>query len=248
MSSPPPISPAPGSFIPRKEFIKNARKTKSSFSLLALSGPNCVRLYSFTARANQVVRRVLEQYAPILAVREDSEHNLCEFSLDKKPWANPKSVPSEKLLVDILAGIYYSGYTFSSTLDYGREADDRLIIVFSKPEPIAPPISRTATPQSPPRLIARDESSSSTLAEKPPDRRVPFGISFSSATTMRVISPPLHLTPAILQACRGAWPRGVVSERTVYENSYEFKLKGYGREFWNQVFCSIYVLTNRRSI
>jgi hypothetical protein len=48
---------------------------------------------------------------------------------------------------------------------------------------------------------------------------------------MRVISPPLHLTPAILQACRGAWPRGVISEKTVYGNSYEFKLKGYGCKF-----------------
>src|SRR6266508_2022375 len=102
MSSPPAISPAPTSFIPRKEFLKNTRPTRSSFSLLAISGPNCVRLYSFTAQAIQIIRRVLEQHAPILAVREDSEHNLCEFSLDKKPWANPKSVPSEKLLVDIL--------------------------------------------------------------------------------------------------------------------------------------------------
>ncbi|KAJ2918986.1 hypothetical protein MD484_g1380, partial [Candolleomyces efflorescens] len=44
---------------------------------------------------------------------------------------------------------------------------------------------------------------------------------------MRVISPPLHLTPAILQAVRGSWPRGVVSEKKVGENCFEFKLKGY---------------------
>jgi hypothetical protein len=30
-----------------------------------------------------------------------------------------------------------------------------------------------------------------------------------------------------LQAVRGSWPRGVVSERKIGDASYEFKLKGY---------------------
>ncbi|KAL4243587.1 hypothetical protein ABKN59_001145 [Abortiporus biennis] len=57
--------------------------------------------------------------------------------------------------------------------------------------------------------------------------RAPFAISFSSTTIMRVIGPPLHSTPAVLQAVRGAWPRGVVSEKKVGDATYEFKLKGY---------------------
>jgi hypothetical protein len=44
---------------------------------------------------------------------------------------------------------------------------------------------------------------------------------------LRVIAPPLHSTPAILQAVRGSWPRGVVSEKKVGDNCFEFKLKGY---------------------
>jgi len=216
MSSPPTIPPP---FVPRREFLQGPKHIKNSFSLLAISGPNCVRLYSFATDAVQTLRRVLEQYAPILTAREDLPNSLSEFSLDKKPWANPKSVPSEKLLVDILVAVYQCGYTYLSTLDYGREADDRLVMAFSKPEPMAPPFPSNAT---------RNESSSSTSSEKPLERLVPFAISFSSMTVMRVISPPLHLTPAILQACRGAWPRGVVSEKRVYQNSYEFKLKGYG--------------------
>ncbi len=222
MSSPPTTPPAASPFIPRKEFLQGPKHIKNSFSLLAISGPNCVRLYSFTADAVQTLRRVLEHYAPILTAREDPQNSLSEFSLDKKPWANPKSVPSEKLLVDILVAVYQCGYTYLSTVDYGREADDRLVMAFSKPEPITPPSSSNATG------VSRNGSSSSTLSEKPLERLVPFAISFSSMTVMRVISPPLHLTPAILQACRGAWPRGVVSEKRVYQNSYEFKLKGYG--------------------
>lgn len=44
---------------------------------------------------------------------------------------------------------------------------------------------------------------------------------------MRVISPPRDYTPAILQAVRGSWPRGVVSEKKVGDSAYEFKLRGY---------------------
>ncbi|KAF9535858.1 hypothetical protein CPB83DRAFT_865982 [Crepidotus variabilis] len=230
MSSSSPISPPTSSFTPRKEFLRDQQGVRNSFALLAISGPNCVRLYSFTPQTVQILRRVLEQYAPITSIREDAVQNLCEFALDKKPWANPKSVPSEKLLVDIIAAIYQSGYTFLSSIDYGREADDRLALAFSRPDAAAHPPSRSASPLPVSSLHARNDSSHSTLSGggRPPARRVPFAISFSSVTMMRVIAPPLHLTPAILQACRGSWPRGVVSEKKVYQNSYEFKLKGYG--------------------
>lgn len=226
MSSPPNNSGAP--FTPRKEFLRDQLVTRSAFALLAISGANCVRVYSFTPQTVQVLRRVLEQYAPILSLREDAAQNLCEFALDRKPWGNPKSVPTEKLLVDIIAAIYQCGYTYLSTIDYGREADDRLAMAFSKPDFSIPPASRSATPLPPPSMSPRIDGSRSSLGERPKPKRVPFAISFSSVTVMRVIAPPLHLTPAILQAVRGSWPRGVVSEKGVGGNSYEFKLKGYG--------------------
>lgn len=68
-------------------------------------------------------------------------------------------------------------------------------------------------------------ASSSTLSYNAP--RAPFALSFLSATLLRVIAPPLHSTPAILQAVRGSWPRGVVSEKKVGDAAFEFKLKGY---------------------
>ncbi|KAH6902816.1 hypothetical protein BKA70DRAFT_1434434 [Coprinopsis sp. MPI-PUGE-AT-0042] len=126
--------------------------------------------------------------------------------MDGKPWANAKSVTTEKLLLDIFAIIYHAGYSFLSNVDYGRDHDDRLAMAFSRPS------------------ASEEASPSSTGSLK---KRVPFALSFASTTLLRVISPPLHLTPAILQAVRGAWPRGVVSEKKVGDNCYEFKLKGY---------------------
>lgn len=61
----------------------------------------------------------------------------------------------------------------------------------------------------------------------PAPRHVPFALSFPDKYTLRVIHPPLHSTPAILQALRSAWPRGIASENKLQNNSYEFKLKGY---------------------
>lgn len=57
--------------------------------------------------------------------------------------------------------------------------------------------------------------------------RVPFAVSFPDKSSLRVINPPLHSTPAILQALRSAWPRGTSSENKIDTSSYEFKLKGY---------------------
>lgn len=222
MSSPSPGPSTEAPFTPRKEFIKESPNQPNSFALLALSGPNCIRLYSFVHFAVASIRRLLEQSSLIISSREDAVQNLYEFTLDGKPWANPKSVPTEKLLVDIIAVIYQCGYTYLSLIDYGREADDRLAMTFSKPV-LA---SRSPTPL-PSSSSPKVDDSTSSSGEKCLAKRVPFAISFSSVTVMRVISPPLHLTPAILQAVRASWPRGVVAEKKVADNSYEFKLKGY---------------------
>ncbi|KAF9042122.1 hypothetical protein BJ165DRAFT_1415930 [Panaeolus papilionaceus] len=56
-------------------------------------------------------------------------------------------------------------------------------------------------------------SSSSSLVDKPKPKRIPFALSFGSTTLMRSV--------------RNSWPRGVVSEKKVGENTFEFKLKGY---------------------
>ena len=210
-------------FVPRKEFIRDQPTNPNYFALLALSSSNSIRLYSFAPAAIHAFRHLFEERGIILAFREDTEHNFFEFSLEGKPWAYPKAVTTEKLLLDILAVICKCGYSYLSTIDYGREHDDRLAMAFSKPM-----LSPLASARSPPTSSSPfPEASTSHIYERSKDRRVPFALSFTSATLLRVISPPLHLTPAILQAVRGSWPRGVVSEKSVGDNSFEFKLKGY---------------------
>jgi hypothetical protein len=198
------------SFTPRKEFLRIPIPTPDSFALLALSSANCIRLYSFPASVVDALRHLF-QVSIILSSKEDLLQGLHEFTLDGKPWANPKAVSTEKLLLDILSIIYRCGYNYLSSIDYGRESDDRLAMVFSTPG--IPPNPQTAN--------------SPALNDNQRVQRVPFALSFLSATLMRVIAPPLHLTPAILQAVRASCPRGVVSEKKVGDNSFEFKLKGY---------------------
>lgn len=222
------------SFTPRKEFLRIPLAPPDSFALLALSSANCIRLYSFPASVVDALRQLFEQ-SIILSFSEDLPQGLYEFALDGKPWANPKAVSTEKLLLDILAIIYQCGYNYRSNIDYGRESDDRLAMVFSKPG--VAPNSQSANPLSP-----IPANSTSSLNARQRVQRVPFAISFASATLMRVIAPPLHLTPAILQAVRASWPRGVVSEKKVGDNSFEFKLKGYKCLFLStpQLLSSIY--------
>ncbi|KAI0936244.1 hypothetical protein AcV5_004433 [Taiwanofungus camphoratus] len=199
------------SFIPRKEFIRDPRVI-SSFSLLALSGNNLVRLYSFPGAVISALRRLFDHQNLIISVREHAPKHFFEFTLDGRPWANPKSIDAEKLIVGILTVVLQCGYSFLSSIDYGREPDDRLAIAFSKP-------------QSVPSSAAPLTSSSAVTLPQP--IRTPFAISFASPSVLRVVDPPLHSTPAILQAVRGAWPRGVVSEKKVGDVTYQFKLKGY---------------------
>ena len=210
------------SFTPRKEFLRIPLAAPDSFALLALSSANSIRLYSFPASVVDALRQLFQQ-SILLSSREDLPQGLYEFTLDGKPWANPKAVSTEKLLLDILAVIYQCGYSYLSNIDYGRESDDRLAMVFSKPGVGPLPNSQTANPPSP----SIPANSTSSLNDKQRVQRVPFALSFASATLVRVIAPPLHLTPAILQAVRASWPRGVVSEKKVGDNSFEFKLKGY---------------------
>ncbi|TFK28982.1 hypothetical protein FA15DRAFT_455881 [Coprinopsis marcescibilis] len=212
-------SPPDSGFTPRKEFLKDD-SPRNSFALLAISSSNFIRLYSFTPTVVASFERLFEAQGIAVAAREDQPHNLYEFSLDGKPWANSKSVHTEKLLIDIFTIIYQAGYTFLSCIDYGREHDDRLAMAFSKPA-ATPAASRTGTP------LPTGGGSPSLAADGKTQRRLPFALSFASTTVMRVIAPPLHLTPAILQAVRNSWPRGVVSEKKVGDNCYEFQLKGY---------------------
>ncbi|KAG1755111.1 uncharacterized protein EDB91DRAFT_1042313 [Suillus paluster] len=208
-------------FIPRKEFIRDQRAT-SLFSLLAISGSSCVRLYSFPPDVIAALRRLLDHFYLNAGFREDTLQNLCEFTISQKPWNAPKSPRTERILLDIFAVIYRFGYTILSTVDYGRERDDRLAISFSRlliPAPASPGLPFAPAP-------AGSGSNLSHQTGLHIERRMPFAISFVSQTIMRVINPPLNATPAILQAVRGSWPRGVLSEKKT-DNAYEFKLKGY---------------------
>lgn len=221
-------SSSDSAFTPRKEFIREQKAAPNAFALLAIAGNNFIRLYSFPPPVTTAFRRLFEKYAILAASREHASQNLYEFTLEGKPWASPKSVITEKLLIEILAIIYHCGFTYLSTLDYGRESDDRLAMAFSRPSP-----SPTASPIGTPLPTSPIRDSSASLGPDKYKRRIPFALSFISSTVMRVIAPPLHLTPAILQAVRASWPRGVVSEKKVGDNSFEFKLKGYKCEFFH---------------
>lgn len=200
-------------FVPRKEFIRDQRVV-SSFSLLALSGPNLVRLYSFPLPVISALRRLFDHQNLTVRVREHSPKNFFEFSLNGRPWASPKTIESEKLIVGIMSSVLQCGYSFLSTIEYGREPDDRLAIAFSK---------RVAMNV----LSSSGQSANGSAVTLLQPVRTPFAISFVSPSVLHVIGPPLHSTPAILQAVRGSWPRGVVSEKKLGDAIYQFKLKGY---------------------
>ncbi|KAH8835328.1 hypothetical protein DL96DRAFT_1573776 [Flagelloscypha sp. PMI_526] len=202
-------------FVPRREFHRKD-SVRHDFALLALSSNNQIRLYSFPLPVISNLRRLLLDRVGITSFREDTVQNFSEFTMEGKPWGSPKAIATESLLLSILSVIYACNYTFLSLLDYGRESDDRLAMAFATPTPAS--------------------LSGSTLSLVPP-KRTPFALSFPSATMLRVINPPLDSTPAILQAVRGAWPRGVISEKKVGDACFEFKLKGY-RWFQEDTFAT----------
>lgn len=227
----PPSSPSRPEFTPRREFIREQRSPPNSFSIVAIASSSFIRLYSFPPLVAATLHNLFDDHKIYLATRQGN--NFCEFTLDGKPWSNAKSVATEKLLIDIFSALYQLGYTYLSSLDYGRDVDDLLLMAFSVSSSSSA-ASREGTPVPSSHL---PDSSSSCSPDKHRHHRVPFGLSFVSSTCMRVISPPLHLTPAILQAVRGAWSRGVVSEKKVGDNSFEFRLKGYKCEMSNDSSC-----------
>ncbi|TBU64978.1 hypothetical protein BD310DRAFT_296010 [Dichomitus squalens] len=202
-------------FYPRKEFLRDHPRVVSAFALLTLAGTGFVRLYSFPDSVINGLRRLFDHQNLILSVRENAASHFFEFSLDTKPWANVKNLASEKLIVAILAVVFQYGYSFLSTIEYAREHDDRIAIAFSRPS--------TAPVNSSIPVVPNPNASCSTLPQAGP---LLFAISFPSTSLLRVIEPPLPLTPAILQAVRSAWPRGISYEKKLGD-SYEFKLKGY---------------------
>ncbi|KAI0778098.1 hypothetical protein BD413DRAFT_464999 [Trametes elegans] len=215
----PPVPPSPtiqtntpALFYPRKEFIRDQRIV-SSFALLTFAGQGFVRLYSFPDSVVNGLRRFFDSHNLTLRCRENPTTHFFEFSLDHKPWANVKNIVSERLVVGIFSVVLQYGFSFLSTIEYGREQDDRIAIAFSRPT-TAPAAS--AIPIMP-------NQSTSTLPHSAP---MLFAISFPSPRVLRVIDPPLPLTPAILQAVRNAWPRGIEDEKKIGD-AYEFRLKGY---------------------
>lgn len=143
------------------------------------------------------------------------------------------------MVVNVLAVILQHGYTLVSPLDYGRESDDRLALAFSIRLAQMPRSSGSLsnhTSSASPFHRSSPQSSGPISPSQTSFYVVPFAVSFSSSTTMRVISPPRDTTPAILQAVRGSWPRGVLSEKKVGDSAYEFKLRGY-RWFQEDTFA-----------
>ena len=217
-------------FTPRKEFLRQTSHPLNSFALLSFSSSSLIRLYSFPPSVVTTLRRVLQHRKAVSAYREDALNGYCEFTLVGKPWSNAKSVRSERLVVNVLAVILQHGYTLVSPLDYGRESDDRLALAFSIRLAQMPRSSGSLsnhTSSASPFHRSSPQSSGPISPSQTSFYVVPFAVSFSSSTTMRVISPPRDTTPAILQAVRGSWPRGVLSEKKVGDSAYEFKLRGY---------------------
>ncbi|KAM5535383.1 hypothetical protein V8D89_010905 [Ganoderma adspersum] len=212
---PPHLANSQPLFYPRKEFLPHEPRVPSSFSLLTLAGHGFVRLYGFPPSVINALRRLFDNLFLTLDVRENVTNHFFEFSLDKKPWSNIKSLASERLIVAIFSVIFQHGFSFLSTIEYAREHDDRVAIAFSRPS--------TAPLNSSLPIVPNPNASASTLPHPGP---MLFAISFPSNSQLRVIDPPLPLTPGILQAVRSAWPRGVASEKRMGD-SYEFKLNGY---------------------
>ncbi|KIJ45136.1 hypothetical protein M422DRAFT_67289 [Sphaerobolus stellatus SS14] len=191
-------SPTGSSFVPRREFALQPVHQPSSFALLAFSSNNVIRLSNFPPVVVGDLRTRLGNIVGLHSFRENAEQTLCELVLTGKPWSNNKSLSTEVLIVQVFSIVLLHGYAILSQLHYGKEHNDRLTFAFTK-------------------LDMQDTRQ--TL--------IPFALSFTSSTSLRVVCSPLHATPAILQSVRGAWPRGVLSEKKIGEHCYEFKLKGY---------------------
>lgn len=194
--------------MPRPEFVKQ-ESLPTSFALLSIAGNSAIQLAHFDLKVPVALRQIFE---PLHSHREIPDQSLFELTFHGKPWSNPKSAGSESIFITILSVILSHGYHLITPIDYGREEDGKLAIVFARSHQ---PFDVTAATRS---------------------RQAPFAVSFVDKSTLRVISPPLHSTPAILQALRAAWPRGISAENKIAINCYEFKLKGYSSVHLTQLF------------
>jgi hypothetical protein len=211
-------------FTPRKEFIRSIR-ISNTFSLVIFSSSNLIKLYSFPNTSVAALRNFLDVFNLTLAYREDVSLHLSEFTVDGKPWANPKSPATEKLLVDIVTLVHQQGHTLLSSIEYGRDVNDRLIMAFSKPEyPSTTSEHPSMRPSSP--IQQRSSPTVDTVSPQVPHHSNIFALSFDSGNVLRVINAPLSSTPAILQSIRSSWSRGILGERKLADGPYEFKLKG----------------------
>lgn len=129
-----PISPAETTVVPRREFIRNQRPS-SAFSILVLSGAALLGLYSFPTDAILALQKH-SMSSPALASSPTTifTGSLLE-SLEGKPWSSPKSMRSEKPLIEIIDVIHHTGHKFLTAMDYGHEQDDRIIMTFSRTFP-----------------------------------------------------------------------------------------------------------------
>lgn len=200
-------SPETG-FVPRKEFASSTIRQPSSFALLSFSSNNVIRVTNFDRSVFLELNARLHSVIGLRAFRENAEHKLGEIVLLGKPWSNARSLSTEIVIIQAFTIVLRFGYTFISQIDYGREPNDRITLVFSK-------------------VGARTSLDSEEKSTPSSSQMVPFGLSFTSATSLRVVCSPLTGTPAILQSIRGAWPKGVKAEKKLGEHCYEFKLKGY---------------------
>ncbi|TFK57366.1 hypothetical protein OE88DRAFT_125126 [Heliocybe sulcata] len=240
MADPPKMADVP--FTPRKEFMPS-QHIYSTFYVMTLTGPDLIRMYRFPDDFIRILRKHLHERKQLVATRQNNEESCYEYTVEGRPWSSPKSINTELLIVDLLHMILRHGFSFLSTIEYGRVREDKVAIVFSKPQP---GLDRTQVAfVSSSTNLGRGASSfpngsSTTLAPQSPvvghaqlpnERRmiqvkIPFALSFPSASILRVLAPPLNSTPAIITAMRQSWPRGVVSEKKVGD-AFEFKLKGY---------------------
>jgi hypothetical protein len=194
-----PHQPLSATFTPRREFLKSPRPV-ATYYLVSFAGSSLIRLTNFPSNFVRPFKHALE---PVKDFRDDPQQKLWEITLNTKPWASPRAPESETLILRILTILLSHNYSYVSSIDYGKESDDKLTLVFSK------------TP------------STSTSSASRASIEVPFGLSFPTPTLLRAVNVPLASTPAILYALRTAWPKGIAAEKKLGDGCYEFKLKGY---------------------
>ncbi|KDQ09284.1 hypothetical protein BOTBODRAFT_69247 [Botryobasidium botryosum FD-172 SS1] len=192
-----PASPA-FSFVPRSEFIR-AENIPHHFCLLAFNGSDTLRMTNFPAETVKLIQTNLKD--DIRHTVQDHEMGITEFTLADSPFAG-KTIWSEQLILKVFKTVLGEGFRLLNSIDYGRIYMDRLYFAFSRPErhPGSLPL---------------------------PTPKAVFAISFVSLTRLRVLSPPVDSTPAILNAIRSSWARGIESEKRNEEGCYSFRFKGY---------------------